>query len=367
MGEVITILVGKNILIGAGGTGGHVYPALAVAERLITLGAHVDWLGTQAGIEAELVPAENIDLHTIFVQGVRGHGLLRLLKAPLTILSAVRQAVEVIKATNPDAFVGFGGFASGPGALAARLCNIPVIIHEQNAAMGMTNKLVSLWAQKVLLAFPIAKKNNKKNHTIVGNPIRPSINDIAPPCKRIREHAPFRVLVMGGSQGAQAINEAMPAVVGILRERITLTHQTGKANYRTTQSHYEASGLLPQIKLIEFIDNIDEVYANTDLLIARAGALTVSEAASAGIAAIFIPLPNAVDDHQNLNAMSLVRHGAAKIIDQADLNPEHLANTLNSLLDSDTLLSMSEKARKHNHAKALPFIVKAIAEVIDDH
>lgn len=350
---------GKTVLISAGGTGGHVYPALAVANALREQGATVAWLGTTAGIESRLVPAADIPLHTIFVQGLRGNGIKRLIKAPFVVTSAVRQAKSVVKKVKPDVFVGFGGFASGPGALAAKLSGVPVVLHEQNAAMGLTNKLVSLWAKRVLLAFPIANRAGE----VVGNPIRESISAIATPKERIREHKPFRILVVGGSLGAKAINEAVPTALKPLLSDIELTHQTGKTTYQATLSAYEQLDISQQATVIEYIDDMDKAYANADLLIARAGALTVSEVASVGLPAIFIPLPHAVDNHQYLNAKFLANHGAAEIIEQKDLSVEQLQQRVRALLQGETLLDMSEKAREQSHAKALPTIVTIIHEV----
>lgn len=350
----------KTVLISAGGTGGHVYPALAVAKQLREQGATVHWLGTEAGIEARLVPEADIPLHTIFVQGLRGNGIKRLLKAPFVLTSALRQAKHVVKQTNADVFVGFGGFASGPGALAAKLSGVPVVLHEQNAAMGLTNKLVSRWAKRVLLAFPIAGRAGQ----VVGNPIRESITAITEPAERIRSEKPFRVLVVGGSLGAKAINETVPQALKPLLSEIELTHQTGKTTWQATVADYEQLGISEQTNVVEYIDDMDKAYANADLLIARAGALTVSEVASVGLPAIFIPLPHAVDNHQFLNAKFLADNDAAVIIEQKDLTVARLQQQVNDLLDGKVLSAMAEKARQQSHATALPTIIHTIKEVI---
>lgn len=355
-------LTGKTALISAGGTGGHVYPALAVANRLRELGANVAWLGTQAGIEARLVPAADIKLHTIFVQGLRGNGIKRLLKAPLTVLSAVNQARSVVKAVNPDVFVGFGGFASGPGAAAAKLCGVPVVLHEQNAAMGLTNKIVSRWAKRVLLGFPIDGCQGE----VVGNPIRPAIAELPALSKRRQPSEPFNVLVVGGSLGAKAINEAVPIALEPLLGRINLTHQTGKTTFADTRAEYEQRGLLGSANVCEYIDDMDDAYLSADLIIARAGALTVSEIASVGVAAIFVPLPQAVDNHQFLNAKCLADSGAAVIVEQKDLTPANLRDAVCDRLDADKLLTMAENARQLSHAGALPAMINTIAEVLYD-
>lgn len=353
-------LKGKTVLISAGGTGGHVYPALAVANRLRELGAEVAWLGTQAGIEARLVPEADIPLHTIFVQGLRGNGLLRLLKAPLTLLSAVRQAKKVLASVKPDVFIGFGGFASGPGAVAAKWCGVPVVLHEQNAAMGLTNKVASRWATRVLLAFAI----DGRNGTVVGNPIRQSITALPEPKQRMRSDSPFRVLVVGGSLGAKAINETVPYALKDLLGRIELSHQTGKTTHEETLATYRQLDLLDRVNIHQYIDDMDTAYAQADLVIARAGALTVSEIASIGLPAIFIPLPHAVDNHQWLNANYLADANAAVIIEQTDLTPETLRDTVSRLLSGETLLTMAENARRQSHAGALAAISQHITEVL---
>lgn len=356
-------LRGKTALISAGGTGGHVYPALAVAKRLRELGATVEWLGTAAGIESRLAPAAEIKLHTIFIQGLRGNGIKRLVKAPFTVLSAVQQARRVVKNVNPDIFVGFGGFASGPGAAAAKWCGVPVVLHEQNAAMGLTNKIVSFWAKRVLLAFPIQGRKG----TVVGNPVRPAIAELPAPSQRRQPTSPLRVLVVGGSLGAKAINETVPEALTPLLDRITLTHQTGKTTFADTRAEYEKRGLLARVNVCEYIDDMDSAYVDADLLIARAGALTVSEIASVGVAAIFIPLPSAVDNHQFLNAQFLADKQAAVIIEQKDLNADSLRASVCELLAPEILLSMAENARQLSHADALPAMINTITEVLYDN
>lgn len=354
-------LTGRVVLISAGGTGGHVYPALAVAKVLQEQGASVEWLGTSAGIESRLVPEAKIKLHTIFVQGLRGNGIKRLLKAPFMLLAAIWQAKKIIKTAQPDVFVGFGGFASGPGAVAAKLCAVPVVLHEQNAAMGLTNRWVAKWAKKVLLAFPIGGRAGE----VVGNPIRQSITALSLPSERIAKQPPFRLLVVGGSLGAKAINEAVVTAFAPLLSQITLTHQTGKTTFAETKASYQQLGVLDKVKLVEYIDDMDNAYANADLLIGRAGALTVSEVASVGLPAIFIPLPQAVDNHQFLNADFLQQADAAVIIEQQDLTPQLLQTTVNKLLQPDTLLMMAENAKKCSHESALTIITERIKEVIN--
>ncbi|WP_235896237.1 undecaprenyldiphospho-muramoylpentapeptide beta-N-acetylglucosaminyltransferase [Ostreibacterium oceani] len=371
-------LTGKTIMIGAGGTGGHVYPALAVAHELQALGATVHWLGTAEGIESRLVPDAGLALSTIRIQGVRGNGLKRLVKAPLAILHAIRQAKAVLSQYQPDVYIGFGGFASGPGAAAAKWLSIPVIIHEQNAAMGLTNRLASRWAKRVLLAFPLAREKTRgeRNHghsrgEIVGNPVRQSIAQLAAQGSRYgRLHdanQPVRVLIVGGSLGAKAINEVIPEAVLPLLPNITVTHQTGATTFEQTSAAYQALGILAQVDCRAYIDDMAAAYANSDLVIARAGALTVSEIATVGLAAIFVPLPHAVDNHQFLNAKFLVDAGAAVIVPQDELTAHRLKNEIQTLMAAKTQLSeMGNHALQQSHAHALSTIVAVVQEVLDD-
>ncbi len=354
MQDVQGTLKNKTILISAGGTGGHVYPALAVANQLKELGATVHWLGTEKGIEYRLVPEAHIPLHTIFVQGLRGNGIKRLLKAPFTVLSAVRQAKKVFKSVQPDLFVGFGGFASGPGAVAAKLSGVPVVIHEQNAAMG---------------AFPI---NNfklqqcvAKKMSVVGNPVRKEIVEIANnKTANNSGNDNIRLLVMGGSLGAKAINEVVPQAIAPFLDNITVTHQTGTTTFADTVAEYERLGIADRVNIVEYIDDIAKVYQNTDLIIARAGALSVSEIASANIPAIFVPLPFAVDNHQYLNAQFLQKAGGAEIIEQKDLNVEKLQATITKHLDKELLADKSANLQALSHKDALADMVRIIEEII---
>lgn len=352
---------GKTVLLSAGGTGGHVYPALAVAYALRQQGATVAWLGTPSGLESRLVPQAEIPFYTIWVQGLRGNGIKRLIKAPWIIIRSVYQAKRWIKQINPDVYIGFGGFASGPGALAAKLSAVPVILHEQNAAMGLTNRLIGLWAKRVLLAFPIPERGGH----VVGNPIRKEISAILPPGQRIRREKPYRILVVGGSLGAQAINAVVPQALSPLLEDIRLTHQTGKTTYQATLTAYQQLGIAEQVTLVPYIENMDKAYAEADLLIARAGALTVSEVASVGLPAIFIPLPQAVDNHQYLNARFLADAQAARIIEQKDLTANSLRQVVSELLTGDVLVQMAENSRQQSHAEATNLVTTIIKEVID--
>ncbi|WP_286239701.1 undecaprenyldiphospho-muramoylpentapeptide beta-N-acetylglucosaminyltransferase [Neptuniibacter halophilus] len=336
----------KVALLMAGGTGGHVFPALATAEKLQQQGVHVEWLGSRHGIEAELVPAAGIKLHSIEVRGLRGKGKLSLLLAPFKLLLALWQALGVVRAVRPDVVLGMGGFASGPGGLAAWLLRIPLVIHEQNAVAGMTNKALSGLSRQVLEAFQGAFKPGLVTRS-VGNPVRGSILQVAAPEQRMAGRSgPIRVLVVGGSLGAKAINDLLPEVLAEIapEQRPQVWHQTGKRNFEETRQRYQTLGL-DECRVVPFIDAMDEAYAWADLVICRAGALTVSELGIAGVASVLVPFPHAVDDHQTKNAGYLAERGAALLIQQADLDKETLKRVLTEQLNQrETLIDMANKA-----------------------
>jgi UDP-N-acetylglucosamine--N-acetylmuramyl-(pentapeptide) pyrophosphoryl-undecaprenol N-acetylglucosamine transferase len=344
-----------RILIMAGGTGGHVFPALAVAEELRNRGAQLNWLGTARGIENQLVPKANIPLHLIKVEGVRGKGILGLGKAPFLILYALLQAMRVIRDTKTDVVLGFGGFASGPGGVAAKLLNKPLVIHEQNAVAGTTNRLLAKRANQVLSAFPnsFLKKTNKemqKNIQVVGNPVRKSITDLTAATERYTEREqqalPLQLLILGGSLGAKAINELVPQALAKISvdARPVVRHQTGKDHADTTQALYKQYQVDAQVDA--FIDDMAAAYASADLVICRAGALTVSELMAAGVASLLIPLPNAIDDHQTANAKHLTQAEAGIACAQRELTPETLAEKLKELLKNrESLKIMATKAQ----------------------
>ncbi len=331
----------KRILIMAGGTGGHVFPALAIAGELKKRGYEILWLGTRGRMEEKLVPKSGFPIEYIDVRGIRRNGLKAKLSAPLMVCNAVRQALQVMKSFKPDAVLGMGGYASGPGGVAARLCGIPLALHEQNAAAGLTNRLLSKLATVIMLGFPGAFTGDRVR--IVGNPVR---NDILALYRRERDanNEKMRVLVIGGSLGAQALNELVPKAISLLDKNIlSVTHQCGGGHVEATQHAYEGCGADHEIR--EFITDMSAAYAEHDLIICRAGASTVAETACAGIPAIFVPLPTAVDDHQTKNAMFSVGHKAALLCPQKDLKPESLAELLKDLaLHRDRLKAMSEAA-----------------------
>ncbi|MFD1215306.1 undecaprenyldiphospho-muramoylpentapeptide beta-N-acetylglucosaminyltransferase [Microbulbifer celer] len=335
--------VGKKFLVMAGGTGGHVFPALAVANALREQGAEVEWLGTARGIESQLIPAADIPLHCITVEGVRGRGRGALLKAPLQISRAILQARKVVKAVGPDAVLGFGGFATGPGGVAARMSGIPLIIHEQNAVAGTTNRLLARIASRVLEAFPSGLPGARQ----VGNPVRPEIAQLPSPSARVGKQQPMRLLVLGGSLGAVAINELVPQAIARLEQAVRpqIVHQAGQRHLELAQKAYERAGVKAEV--VPFIADMATAYENADLVICRSGALTVSEIAAAGLGAIMVPFPFAIDDHQTKNGEWLAEAGAAQVIQQDDLKPELLAQILRELFaDPKKLLAMAEAARQ---------------------
>ncbi|GJA53152.1 undecaprenyldiphospho-muramoylpentapeptide beta-N-acetylglucosaminyltransferase [Aeromonas caviae] len=333
----------KTLLVMAGGTGGHVFPGLAVADRLKAQGWTIHWLGTADRMEAELVPAHGYPISFIDIQGVRGNGIKRLLAAPYRVIKSVLQARQVLKTIQPDVVLGMGGFASGPGGVAAWLSGIPLLLHEQNAAAGLTNKLLARIARRVLMAFPGAFAPNART-AVVGNPVRPEV--VALPDPQLRSSSdPLRLLVVGGSLGARVLNEQVPPAVATAGVPIEVRHQCGKGNGEFVAASY--AGLGVEAEVSEFIKDMADAYAWADLVVCRAGALTVSEVAAAGVAAIFVPLPHAVDDHQTRNALTLVDGGAAEFLPQSELTPAALASRLSWLAGRrETLLNMAQAARR---------------------
>lgn len=349
-----------KVMIMAGGTGGHVFPALAVAQVLQGRGAEICWLGTRRGIETNLVPAAKIDLFFIRVEGVRGRGVAGLVKAPFLIVYAIAQAFSIIRQQRPDVVLGFGGFASGPGGIAARLLGKPLVIHEQNAVAGTTNRLLARCATKVLSAFSGAFAHAE----VVGNPVRDTIAALPLPNERYRARQaskePLHLLVLGGSLGAKAINELLPRALHELPEEIRLDvwHQTGKNHDAATLALYAQQEV--KAKVEPFISDMAAAYGWADIIVCRAGALTVSELMAAGVAAVLIPLPSAIDDHQSRNAATLSDAGAGISIAQRDLTAAKLASLLLTHLNArEQLMVMAEKARQ----LALPNAAARVADV----
>ena len=336
-----------RILIMAGGTGGHVFPALAVAEQLRKQGVEVVWLGTQRGLEATVVPEAAFPIEYISVSGLRGKGLQSWLWAPFKLIYAVSQAFMLLLKQRPDAVLGLGGFVTGPGGVASWLQRRPLLIHEQNAIPGFTNRILSHLARCVMEAFPGSfAASVSALHT--GNPVRQGIMELVEPEKRFKQRqGNLRVLVIGGSLGAQALNETLPKALALLpaEHRPDIWHQTGKTKLDDTRQHYAAAQV--DARVVAFIDDMAEAYAWADLVICRAGALTISELAAAGVASVLIPFPYAVDDHQTQNAQYLVKANAAIVIQQSELTAEKLATVLKELLSKGRthLLSMAQNAR----------------------
>jgi len=349
------------VLIMAGGTGGHIFPALAVAEVFAQRGIAVVWLGAVGGMEESIVKEKNIEFVGLTITGVRGKGLLSKTKMPFKLGVAVFQAARLILSIKPRCVLGLGGFASGPGGLAAVLLRCPLVIQEQNAIPGMTNRYLAKWSTKVLEGFAdsFAGKANKAIH--VGNPVRQSITSLMATHGRMKyRQGPIRILVFGGSLGAQTLNQMVPAAVSLLppdRQPI-IRHQTGKRHLDDTKKIYQEQGVNAEI--VDFIDDMAEVYAWSDLVIARAGALTVTELMHAGVASILVPYPYAVDDHQAANAKILVDCQAAIMLRDDELTAKSLSDILKDLLDSrPRLLEMGEIA----HAQSRPQSAETVADI----
>lgn len=329
----------KRLMVMAGGTGGHVFPGLAVADHLMAQGWQVRWLGTAERMEADLVPKHGIKIDFICISGLRGKGVKAQLMAPWRIWHAVRQAKAIMRSYQPDVVLGMGGYVAGPGGLAAWWCGIPVVLHEQNGIAGLTNRWLSRIAKKVLQAFPGALPNAE----VVGNPVRSDVLALPLPAERLSgREGPVRVLVIGGSQGARVLNQTVPEVAALLGASITLWHQVGKGAMTAVLQDYERVGQT-QHKVTEFIDDMAAAYAWADVVVCRCGALTVSEVAAAGLPAIFVPFQHK-DRQQYWNARPLEEAGAAKIIEQPQFTAGAVAELLASW-DRPKLLAMAEKAR----------------------
>ncbi|MFT7404238.1 undecaprenyldiphospho-muramoylpentapeptide beta-N-acetylglucosaminyltransferase [Zhongshania sp.] len=336
----------RTVLMMAGGTGGHVFPALAVANALAERGVAVHWLGTAAGIEARLVPAAGLPLHCLDMSGVRGKNpvfrVLAIFKAGLAVLHSMRLIIKL----KPFCVVGMGGYASGPGGLAAKLLGVPVVIQEQNAVAGTTNRLLSKVARLCLTGYPIALGGDKNRY--IGNPVRREISALDPPAARWAERCgELRVLVLGGSLGAKPINDVVIAAWQQFPviDRPLLWHQTGRDHESSVQAAYSEAGV--NVLAEAFIDDMAAAYSWADIVICRAGALTVAELAAAGVPAILIPLPHAIDDHQRANAKWFVDGGAGEIIDQKEFTAPALVAWLQSpRAQRETLLSYAQAARR---------------------
>jgi UDP-N-acetylglucosamine--N-acetylmuramyl-(pentapeptide) pyrophosphoryl-undecaprenol N-acetylglucosamine transferase len=357
----------KKIMITAGGTGGHIFPGLAVAQSFLQQGDAVVWVGTQQGLETKLVPTENIPLLTIAMQGVRGKGVVRLLKAPWLIARSVLAARKLIKQESPDVVLGMGGYVSGPVGIAARLCNVPLVIHEQNAIAGMANKMLSHVASSVCESFPQTFPISPKV-VCSGNPLRPAILSLAG--KKVgnllNANRPLNLLILGGSQGARAINQIIPPMAARFQstDKLQIWHQTGAADFETIKSAYQNLNSNPY-RVEPFINDIATAYTWADLVVCRAGATTVAELAAIGLPAIFIPAPQAVDDHQTANAKSLQKHGAAVILQQSELSCDRLFNEINQFcMKPEQLMQMAINASGLGSLNATSNVVNVCRSVM---
>jgi UDP-N-acetylglucosamine--N-acetylmuramyl-(pentapeptide) pyrophosphoryl-undecaprenol N-acetylglucosamine transferase len=351
---------GRPVMILAGGTGGHIFPGLAVATVLRARGVPVVWLGADGGMETRLVPQHGIEIETIAISGVRGKGLGTLLRAPLRVLAAIRAAAKALAVHKPRAVVSFGGFAAGPGGIAAVLAGTPLLVHEQNRAPGMTNRVLAKFARRVLCGFPDAFPGKE---TVVGNPVRAVIAKIPPPRERFEGRGDtLRLLVLGGSQGARALNEAVPQALRQLEGAgVEVRHQCGEKLRDATIAAYARAGVEASIE--PFISDMAAAYAWADLVVCRAGALTIAEVCAAGVGSVLVPLPTAVDDHQTKNAQYVVQRRAGVLLKQDGELADRLAMELRNLvLDPAKRLFMAEAARSLARIDAAERVADAVLE-----
>lgn len=353
----------RTILIMAGGTGGHVFPALAVADYLKKLGWHIVWLGTQAGMELKLVPKYGYETEVINFSGLRGKRLFAWFMLPLRMIQAFIQSICILRRVNPDVVLGMGGYPAFPGGMMASLLNKPLVIHEQNSIPGLTNKILAKLADKVMLGFPDAIFTDKRKIEFSGNPVRDEIAQLEMPEKRfLGREGKLKLLVVGGSLGAQILNSLVPQALKLMPENIRplVVHQAGTAHQGAVEKNY--ADLQLEGELIAFIDDMAKRYAACDLVLCRAGALTIAELSAAGVASILVPYPYAVDDHQTSNARFLSNHEAAILVPQNELTAQKLAQLLISLT-REKLLAMAIAARKLAKPEAAKVVAEACVEL----
>ncbi len=332
----------KTLMVMAGGTGGHVYPAMAVADHLLAQGWKIVWLSTQGGMENRLIEGKGYDKATITMQGVRGKGLIGWLLLPVKLVKAFSQSIKALKQHQPNVVLGMGGFAAFPGGLMAKLLGKPLVIHEQNSVAGLTNKVLAKFATRVLAAFPAAFGNDAQ---LVGNPVRADITNLAAPEQRFAgREGTLRLLVVGGSLGAQALNEVIPQALAKLpvEQRPQVVHQAGVKHIEGLKSNYAKAGVTVDARA--FIDDMAAMYAWADFVICRSGALTVAEVSALGLGSLMVPFPFAVDDHQTTNAAYLAEAGAAMVVQQKELSVDKLAKIL-AELNREQCLEMAKNAR----------------------
>jgi UDP-N-acetylglucosamine--N-acetylmuramyl-(pentapeptide) pyrophosphoryl-undecaprenol N-acetylglucosamine transferase len=343
----------------AGGTGGHIFPGLAVAEALRERGWRVHWLGAPGSMESRIVPPRGFTLETIDFGGVRGKGLVTLALLPLRLLRAFWQALQVVRRVKPDVVVGLGGYISFPGGMMGVLAGKPLVLHEQNSVAGMANRVLAGVADRVFTAFP----NVFKKAQWVGNPLRAPFLQQPPPAERFAGRSgPLRLLVVGGSLGAKALNDVVPQALALLpkQQQPQVTHQSGEKQIDALRANYIAAGI--QAELTPFIDDTAQAFADADLIVCRSGASTVTEIAAVGAAALFVPFPAAVDDHQTTNARFLVEADAAWLVPQPELTPQRLAQTLQTV-QRDQLQAMAEKALQMKKTEAVAAVVSACEQL----
>lgn len=344
-------MTSRPVMIIAGGTGGHVFPALAVAEVLVRQSIPVIWVGTPVGLEARVVPAAGIAFETVTVRGLRGNGVTGWLKAPWMVARALIQTLVLLRRHRPRVVLGMGGYVTGPGGIAARLSRLPLVIHEQNAIAGLTNRMLSRLAVRVLTGLDATFPGGSRV-TFTGNPVRTAVTALSDEAPR-RASQDLRVLVIGGSLGARTLNRVVPAALAALlpAERPEVMHQAGERSLDIARTAYREAAVQADVQ--PFIDDMAAAYRDADLVVCRAGALTVSELAAVGRAAIFVPFPHAVDDHQTANAGFLVNAGAARMIPEEDLTAERLASVLRELLaDPDEREAMASNAWRLGRPRA---------------
>ncbi len=334
-----------SVMIMAGGTGGHVYPALSVAERLRDQGIDVVWLGTRSGLEARVVPAAGFDIEWLDVKGLVGTSWVRKLSTPWMLLKAVSQALTIMRRRFPDAVLGMGGFAAGPGGVAAWLLRRPLVIHEANAVCGVTNRLLAPLSKRILTGFENVRHLGTKARW-TGNPVRPQIIQRVSTAMATDEAQPLRLLVLGGSQGARSINEWVPEALHQSQcgPQLIIMHQCGRDHDEQVRRAYADTGISAQV--VPFIEDMARAYRDADLVIARSGAMTVTELCAAGLASILLPFPHAASNHQAVNAQVLAHAGGAVVIEASALDPSRLAREIDSLIgDRSTLIQMGQAAR----------------------
>lgn len=352
----------RTIMIMAGGTGGHIFPALAVAEHLRAQGWSVVWIGVRGGMEERLIPPRGYTLSWVRFSGVRGRGIIAAALLPLDLLIAFWQTARAIFTHRPDVVLGMGGYVSFPGGMMASFLNRPLAIHEQNSVAGLANRVLARIADRVLTTFPSAF--GEATAVIwTGNPVREEIAALAPPENRYAARAgQLRLLVIGGSQGAQVLNSVVPDALALIAPaaRPRVTHQAGAANHDAVRDRYQARGV--DATVVSFIDDMAARYAETDLIVCRAGATTVAEIAAAGIASVLVPYPHAVDDHQTINARFLADRGAALLLPQRELTAQRFSEVLSGFT-RERLLAMAQAARAAGRPEATRAVAQACMEL----